>query len=62
MGLVVEATLRGQLWELREEPVTVFEETILMDCVKIVPVLIGPAVIFLCKKRQGSKARVKFII
>ena len=51
---VQEATLRGQLWELREEPVAVFEEPILVDCVEIVPVLIGPAVVFLCKRRSGQ--------
>lgn len=46
---MVQAALWGQLWELCEEPVTVFEEMILVDCVKAVPVLIGPAVVFLCK-------------
>lgn len=50
-GLMVEATLRGQLWELCEEPVTVFEETILMDCVKTVPKLICLVVVFLWEKR-----------
>lgn len=51
MRFVVRAALWGQLWELREEPVTVFEETILVDCVKLVPVFIGPAVVVLCKGR-----------
>lgn len=50
MTHMVKATLRGQLWELREEPVAVFEETILVDRVEIVPVLICPAVVFLCKE------------
>lgn len=50
---VVEMTLRGQLRELCEEPVTVFEETILMDRVEIVPVFICPAVVFLCKEKQS---------
>lgn len=56
---MVQAALWGQLWELCEEPVTVFEETILVDCVKAIPVLIGPAVVFLCKgKAKQSKASV----
>lgn len=58
MGVVVEAALWGQLWKLCEEPVTVFEETILVDCVKIVPVLIGPAFVFLCKKGMTNIVRV----
>lgn len=47
MRLVVEAALWGQLGELGEEPVAVFEETILMDCVEIIPVLVRPAVVFI---------------
>lgn len=62
MGLVVKAALWGQLWELCEEPVTVFEETVLMDCVKIVPVLIRPAVVLLCKTGKAVKPRVKVVI
>lgn len=50
---MVKMTLRGQLGELCEEPVTVFEETILMDSVEIVPVFICPAVVFLCKEKQS---------
>lgn len=56
MGFMFEAALWSQLWELREEPVTVFEEAILVDCVKIVPILIGPVVKFLCKEKgKGVK-------
>lgn len=51
-GFIVEATLGGQLWELCEQPVTVLEETILVDGVKTIPELICPAVIFLCKKKK----------
>lgn len=52
MGHGARATLGAQLWELGEEPVPVFEEAILMDCVKIIPVLICPAFIFLWKKTK----------
>lgn len=47
MGHVVRATLGAQLGELGEEPMPIFEETILVDCVEIVPVLICPVFIFL---------------
>ena len=30
-----------QFWELGEKPVTVFEESVLMNAVKLVPLLIG---------------------
>lgn len=46
---MVKVTLRSQLRELCEEPVTVFEEAILVDRVEIVPVFIRPAVVLLCK-------------
>lgn len=51
VGHVVKTTLRGQFWELCEEPVTVFEEAILVDRVEIVPVFIGSAVVLLCKEK-----------
>lgn len=47
-GVLVEATLWGQLRELCEEPVAVFEEAILMDGVEFIPVLVRPAVKVLC--------------
>lgn len=50
---MVKMALWGQLRELCEEPVTVFEETILMDRVEIVPVFICPAIIFLCKDKES---------
>lgn len=51
---MVKVTLWSQLRELCKEPVTVFEETILMDCVEIVPVFICPAVVLLCKETKVS--------
>lgn len=55
-GVVEGATLRRQFRELGEEPVAILEETIFVDCVKLIPVLIGSAVIFLCKIRiSGGK-------
>lgn len=56
MGHIVRATLGAQLGELGEEPVPIFEETILMDCVEIVPVLICPVFIFLCGGKKRNKA------
>lgn len=53
MGHVVRATLGAQLRELGEEPMPVFEETILMDCVEIIPVLICPVFIFLWRKKRN---------
>ena len=47
-GVLVETTLWGQLRELCEEPVAVFEEAILMDGVEFIPVLVRPAVKVLC--------------
>lgn len=55
MGHVVRATLGAQLGELGEEPMPIFEETILMDCVEIVPVLICPVFIFL----WGGKKEIR---
>lgn len=46
--------LWAQLRELSEEPMSIFKETILMDCVKFVPVLICSIFIFLWKKRNKN--------
>lgn len=45
----------AQLRELSEEPMPIFEETILMDCVKFVPVVICPVFIFLWKKNENIR-------
>lgn len=56
MGHVV--TLGAQLGELGEEPMPIFEEAILVDCVEIVPVLVCPVFIFLWGEKQKLGSHV----
>lgn len=56
----IGVTLWAQLGELSEEPMPIFEETILMDCVKFVPVLVCPVFIFLWIKNKWKYQAAMF--
>lgn len=49
--------LKAELGELREEPVTVLKEAVLMDGVEVVPVLISSILKFLYKKKEKAKQK-----